>query len=125
MKRLIVVPLAMLVVVLLTGLSFAADMNAKGTMSTEKVTTFTGNQLHGLAVVNEDGKVIGEIKNINIDPNTGALRSVTFKRNDQAHYGVAPAWENERNTNYSDIGSPSPSPEAGNIEIGGGGSGGM
>ena len=120
MKRLIAVPLAMLVVVLLTGLSFAANMNPDGTMSTEKVTTFTGNQLHGLAVVNEDGKVIGEIKDINVDPDTSALRSVTFRPDDQAHYGLAPAWENRGNTNQSDIGSSSPSPEARNIEIGGG-----
>ncbi len=114
----------MLVVVLLTGLSFAADMNAKGTMSTEKVTTFSENQLHGLAVVNEDGKVIGVIKNINMDPNTGALRSVTFKPADQAHYGLAPAWENAGNTNHRDMNSPNSWPDSSNIEIGGGGAAG-
>jgi sporulation protein YlmC with PRC-barrel domain len=121
MKRLIAIPLAMLVVALLTGLSFAADMNAKETMSSQKTATFSATQLHGLTVVNEDGNIVGKINDLNIDSQTGALRSVTLKPADQAHYGVAPAWENMGNANQRDFGLPSRSPDASNIEIGGGG----
>jgi sporulation protein YlmC with PRC-barrel domain len=71
-------------------------------------------------VVNQDGKVIGEIKNLNMDPNTGALRSVTFKPTDQSHYGLAPAWENAGNTNQKAIVSPDGWPATTNIKIGGG-----
>ncbi len=120
MKRLISIPLALLAVVMLAGLALAADMNANGTMSPQKTATFSASELHGLTVVNEDGKIIGEIKDLNIDSKTGSLRSVTLKGTDQEHYGVAPAWENRGHANQMDARYPNSWPFAQNIEIGGG-----
>ena len=81
MKRLTIFLTVVISVLSLTWSSFAANTTQKEGVSSERAEngTFTEQQFRGAYVLNQDGKVIGEIQAVNFDSQTGRIISVTFK----------------------------------------------
>jgi sporulation protein YlmC with PRC-barrel domain len=91
MQRSTIILTVVISVLTLSWPSFAANNTQKEGLYSERTEsgTFTGHQLRGLFVLNQDGKVIGEIQAVNFDSKTGKITSVTIKELTQKDYKPA------------------------------------
>ena len=79
MNKLTVLCTAILAVLLLAGPSFAGGIGKDVKTSDAAVSgVYTGDQLVGLSVIDREGEVIGKIKEVNLNSETGVINYVVL-----------------------------------------------
>ncbi|RJX34076.1 MAG: PRC-barrel domain containing protein [Desulfurivibrio sp.] len=78
MKKLTALLMAILAFVLVAGPAFAGEMAGEKSATPAVTRTYSQDELVNLAIFNREGKEIGRISDVNINPDTGAVNFVTL-----------------------------------------------